>query len=185
MRRRSVVGGACRQVAAAFAAILFATAALADARDDLASLWWLAGCWASESGEPGSGEQWLAPAGGTLLGVARTVRNGSTVDYEFMQIRIAAQRGVEFVALPAGQAETVFALADITATSVTFENPAHDFPTRIVYRQVEPDRLQASIEGTVDDEKRMFLFPMRRADCTAPPPPVGAERRQLLFSPVR
>lgn len=30
----------------------------------LAPLSWLAGCWQSELDEPGSGEQWMAPAGG-------------------------------------------------------------------------------------------------------------------------
>lgn len=51
------------------------------------SLEWLAGCWAIEGGEPGSGEQWMAPAGGAMLGVGRTVRRGTTVAHEFMQIR--------------------------------------------------------------------------------------------------
>ena len=34
--------------------------------DPAAALAWLAGCWASEGAEPGSGEQWMPPAGGTL-----------------------------------------------------------------------------------------------------------------------
>ena len=46
------------------------SAARADA-DPAAALAWLAGCWASEGGEPGSGEQWMPPAGGTLLGRTR------------------------------------------------------------------------------------------------------------------
>jgi dynein heavy chain len=31
-----------------------------------ATLAWLAGCWQSELDEPGSGEQWMAPAGGSI-----------------------------------------------------------------------------------------------------------------------
>jgi len=62
------------------------TTVRADA-DPAAALAWLAGCWASEGGEPGSGEQWMPPAGGTLLGTSRTVAKGRTVAHEFMQIR--------------------------------------------------------------------------------------------------
>ena len=46
------------------------------------SLRWLAGCWSRTDAEAGSGEQWTAPAGGTMLGVSRTVRDGRTVEYE-------------------------------------------------------------------------------------------------------
>ena len=37
--------------------------------------------------DAGSGEQWMTPAGGTLLGISRTVAKGRTVAHEFMQIR--------------------------------------------------------------------------------------------------
>ncbi|MFL6664532.1 MAG: DUF6265 family protein, partial [Rhizobacter sp.] len=37
----------------------------------LARIAWLGGCWHSVNGEPGSGEQWMPLAGGTLLGVGR------------------------------------------------------------------------------------------------------------------
>lgn len=53
----------------------------------VADLAWLAGCWASVGGEAGSGEQWTAPAGKTLLGVSRTVIDSRTVAYEFVRIR--------------------------------------------------------------------------------------------------
>ncbi|MCB1009826.1 MAG: hypothetical protein KDB94_13155, partial [Acidobacteria bacterium] len=42
------------------------------------ALAWLAGCWAPDGGESGSVEQWTAPAGGTMLGLSRTIRNGTT-----------------------------------------------------------------------------------------------------------
>ena len=54
---------------------------------DISQLAWLGGCWKSETAEPGSGEHWLPLAGGTLLGVSRTVKQGKTVEFEFMQVR--------------------------------------------------------------------------------------------------
>ena len=50
-------------------------------------LQWLAGCWASARGEPGSGEQWTAPAGGTMLGTSRTILGGRTRRVEFPLLR--------------------------------------------------------------------------------------------------
>jgi hypothetical protein len=52
----------------------------------LAHLSWLAGCWHAVDGEPGTIEQWTPLAGGSLLGVSRTVAAGRTVMYEFMRI---------------------------------------------------------------------------------------------------
>src|SRR6202012_23245 len=66
--------------------LLVSTSACAEAMD-ISHLSWLSGCWNSEASEPGSGEQWLPLAGGTLLGVSRTVKQGKTVAFEFMQIR--------------------------------------------------------------------------------------------------
>jgi hypothetical protein len=133
----------------------------------VADLAWLAGCWASEGGEPGSEEHWLAPAGGTLLGVSRTVKGGKTVAWEYLQIRQTADGHVDFVANPSGQAQTAFRLVSLDGTAAVFENPGHDFPQRVLYR-VEGDLLRARIEGTVGGEARGVDFPMQRRDCEAP-----------------
>ena len=59
---------------------------------------WLSGCWASVGAEAGSGEQWMAPAGGTLLGINRSVAGSKTVAHEFMQIRETERGEIEFIA---------------------------------------------------------------------------------------
>ena len=63
------------------AALASAAAVASAAPGDLDRLGWLAGCWESVSSavaEPGSVEQWMPIAGGTMLGMSRTVRNGQT-----------------------------------------------------------------------------------------------------------
>jgi hypothetical protein len=126
---------------------------------------WLAGCWASERGEAGSGEQWMAPAGGTMFGVGRTLRGGRTVEHEFMQIRAGADGKLVFIALPSGQRETSFALATIGEREVAFENPQHDFPTRVSYRLQPDERLVARIEGQRDGKPRGIDFSFKRIAC--------------------
>jgi hypothetical protein len=129
--------------------------------EDLA---WLAGCWASVGAEAGSGEQWMEPAGGTLLGVNRTVKGSETVAHEFMQIRETESGEIEFIANPSGQSEAAFSLVGLSETEVIFENPDHDFPQRIIYR-LKGDYLEGRIEGKVKGELRVVDFPLRRVDC--------------------
>ena len=131
----------------------------------VAALSWLAGCWASVGGEAGSGEQWTVPAGKTMLGTSRTVRNTKTVAYEFLQIRQTEAGEIEYVAKPSGQAEAAFLLVRLSEREVVFENPDHDFPQRIMYRLRAEGNLEARIEGTVNGEVRTVDFPMERVDC--------------------
>lgn len=132
---------------------------------DLQRLQWLAGCWASATAEPGSGEVWMAPAGGSMLGVSRTVKGGRTVAHEFMQIRPLADGTLAFIAEPSGQRRTEFPLKSFTDTEIVFENPTHDFPQRVAYKFEAPDTLRARIEGLRNGNLRVIEFPMRRKPC--------------------
>jgi hypothetical protein len=144
--------------------ILLLIAALAPSSlvQDLA---WMSGCWASVDGEAGSGETWTAPAGGTLLGVSRTVKGGKTVAHEFMQVRETGPGRIAFIALPSGQKEASFPLVRLSGQEAVFENPQHDFPQRVIYRR-EGDLLTGRIEGRIDGEAKAIDFPMRRQPCT-------------------
>ncbi len=129
------------------------------------TLTWLAGCWASVGGEAGTGEQWSMPAGGSLFGVSRTVKDGKTVAHEFMQIRTSETGEIKFIAKPSGQAGASFVMQSLSGDEVVFENPAHDFPQRIIYRMKDPENLEASIEGTMGGTARTVNFPLQRIDC--------------------
>jgi len=126
---------------------------------------WLAGHWCGGSGTQTSEELWLPPAQGELLGVGRTLRGRRMVDFEFLCIAI--HEGVPaYLAQPRGRPPTVFALTDSGPNWVRFENPAHDFPTRIEYRR-EGERLDAEIAGPDGTpELRRIAFTYR--PCAAP-----------------
>lgn len=126
---------------------------------------WLAGCWKSPAGEPGTIEQWTPLAGGTMLGLSRTVDGGTTVTYEFMRIARGDAGRISFFAQPRGVAPTEFAAIRTTLTEVVFENAAHDFPQRIVYRFEAPATLRAHIEGTIDGKARREEFLFVRSSC--------------------
>jgi len=132
---------------------------------DVTSLAWMAGCWSAEQGEAGTGEHWLRPAGGTMLGVSRTVKNGKTVAFEFMQLRHDAGGKLVLIALPSGQQQTTFTAVASERNSVTFENPSHDFPQKVIYRLQPGGKLTARIEGMRGGKLRGIDFPMQRAAC--------------------
>jgi Domain of unknown function (DUF6265) len=150
------------------AALVLAVAAQGPVRanaEELGRLQWLAGCWAAATAEAGSGEHWMAPAGGSMLGMSRTVKGGRTVAHEFMQIRPLADGRLAFIAEPSGQRRTEFPLKSLTDAEAVFENPAHDFPQRVAYKLAAPDALQARIEGQRNGRERVIEFPMRRTAC--------------------
>lgn len=149
----------------AVALLLLACAGTSARAADISQLAWLGGCWRSETAEPGSGEQWLPLAGGTLLGVSRTVKQGKTVEFEFMQIRAVESGQLVFIAMPSGQRTTVFPLLRLGEAEVVFENPQHDFPQRVIYRLEDGTRLRARIEGMRSGALRVFEFPMNRVSC--------------------
>ena len=155
-------------IAALASALAPANAHAEDAQ--LERLGWLAGCWAAEQGEAGSVEHWLPLAGGTMLGIGRTVKNGRTVEHEFMQIRLNAEGQPVFIAQPSRQKEATFVATSIGERAVTFENPTHDFPQRVIYRAVGDTGLAARIEGQRNGTTRGIDFPMRRVACEATRP---------------
>ena len=129
-----------------------------------ADLAFLTGCWKFERNGRTVEEHWLAPAGGSMMGVSRTVAGGKTVDFEFLQLRDLPD-GVSYIAKPSGQPEASFKLLTKTENEVAFENPAHDFPQRIRYR-LSGDTLHARIEGTMNGKPRAIDSPYVRVNCT-------------------
>lgn len=126
---------------------------------------WISGCWASELDEAGSGEQWMPLAGGTLLGVSRTVKDGKTVFYEFLQIKEISKGSFAYVVQGPRGKPVEFGLVTASDREMIFENTKHDFPQRIIYRLEGTDNLRARIEGKEKGELKGIDFPMRRIDC--------------------
>jgi hypothetical protein len=149
------------------ALLLAACAPLAQAQaNPFAPVAWLAGCWAQQGREAGSVEQWMAPAGGLMLGMARTLKDGRVVEFEFMQLRAGADGQLAFVAQPQGLPPVEFKLLRQAEAEAAFENAAHAFPQRVIYRLAAPDRLVARIEGTLNGKARGIDFTMQRTACT-------------------
>ena len=146
------------------ALVASSSGALADKRD-ISLLAWLAGCWRIDGTEPGSGELWLPLAGQSMAGVSRVVKDGKSVNLEFMRIVIGDNGVLQYVAQPIGQKETSFEAVDVGPDSAAFVNPAHDYPQRIAYRRLDAESMLGSIDGKRGGSRARMDFPMRKVAC--------------------
>ena len=83
--------------------------------------------------------------------------------FEFLRVVVKDGKAV-YVAQPGGAPPTEFVASSATAERIVFENPAHDFPKRVIYQRSGPDRLTASIDGGRGSRERVE-FAMTREAC--------------------
>jgi hypothetical protein len=129
-----------------------------------AKVGWLAGCWERRVERWHFEEQWMEPRGGTMLGMSRTTRGDTLVEYE--QIRIYERGGkLVYAAHPSGQMPAEFSSTEVGDSVIIFENKAHDFPQRITYCRTGIDSLIARVEGTSKGRHRAVEFPYVHIAC--------------------
>lgn len=153
-----------------FAALLFFLAASAFGQNKVTSLdgfSGMSGCWERKDDAKKLlvSEQWMSPAGSSILGMGRTVKNGKTTGWEYMRIE-QRDDGIYFVSRPKENREdTSFKMMSSTGAEFVFENKEHDFPQRIIYR-LKANMLTGRIEGNNNGKFLGIDFPMTRVSCS-------------------
>jgi len=99
-----------------------------------ADLHFLSGRWIQEGPDGWTEESWSDPRGGVMLGTALSGKAEQATSFEFMRIA-DGRSGPVFWGSPGGKAAVAFPLAGYAPNTVRFENPAHDYPTQILYRR--------------------------------------------------
>jgi Domain of unknown function (DUF6265) len=149
------------RIALALALLALANGAHAAPADDVMRLGWLAGAWIQEKDGVTTRETWLPPLGGAMAGAGQTNREGRAARIEHMKIT-AEPAGATFTALIPGQPPTPFVLLPGgKPEEAVFENKAHDFPQRVIYRRCDED-LCAGIEGIVNGRAAAQTWRYRR-----------------------
>jgi len=146
-------------------AIILGTGTNAGQKSGVDQLDWISGCWASDDGKERIEEQWMKPAGQSMMGMSRTVAGGKTVFTEYLQIREKDGQLAYIAAIGIGAKSVVFKQIKSTDGEVVFENPEHDFPQRIIYRRESADKLFARIEGKEKGVEKGMDFRYKRAKC--------------------
>ena len=137
----------------------------ASQRSGIDRLDWISGCWVLDDGKERTEENWMKPAGQSMIGMSRTVAGGKTVFTEHIQIRETNGQIAYIVALGMGAKPVVFKLIKSSDNDVIFENPEHDFPQRIIYRRESADALFARIEGQEKGVNKAMDFRYKRSKC--------------------
>jgi hypothetical protein len=137
----------------------------------LAALAFMAGCWRGDAGVDRSiEEQWTAADSDVMLATTRYLDDNTarTRGWEFSRI-VADSAGIVLLPAPMGNAQGRFRMRPGAAGQASFEDPAHDFPKRIIYRRVDGRTLVVQIDGGEGDREAMELR-LERVRCPAPPP---------------
>lgn len=125
----------------------------------IADLAWMSGSWRTvPGGRAQIEEHWTAPAGGSMLGMSRTVAGDRTVEFEYL--RLEQRSGdIFYIAHPkARYPGTEFKLTRLAGREAVFENPTHDFPKRIIYRKGDDGSLTATIDGGEGTKSMKFAY---------------------------
>ena len=129
----------------------------------ISELGWMSGDWQTPPGGRAQIEEhWTQPAGGSMLGLSRTVIGIRTLEFEYLRLEQRPD-GIFYVAHPKARCPgTDFKLTSVTTSEAVFENPAHDFPKRIIYRKTALGGLVAIIDGGEGTKSQSFTYvPMR------------------------
>lgn len=155
--------------------VVFALAAFAPALSaqeparPLAALSFMAGCWRGDAGVDKSIEEhWTAADSDVMLATTRYLddNTGRTRMWEFSRI-VADSSGIVLLPAPRGRQQGRFRMTAGVSGNALFEDPAHDFPKRIIYRRGGPDRLDVRIDRDANDREAQE-WRLERVACPGP-----------------
>jgi hypothetical protein len=131
-----------------FLLLLLASSITLQAQTDLSKLTWLTGTWNRTNAKPGrSGvEIWEKTSNTEFIGRGINLKGADTTFVEKLKI-IVKENDIYYVAdVPENKEPILFKLTNSTNSSLTFENPQHDFPKKINY-ELAATKLKATISG--------------------------------------
>lgn len=118
---------------------------------------WLIGTWRSLGSKSNVFESWEAERDTMWSGMGWQLVDGDTIVLERVAL-INRPDGLYYRAdVPHNTKPIEFRAITISVTKYVFENPAHDFPKRIIYYSPENDTLHVRIEGNGKSADFMFI----------------------------
>lgn len=130
----------------------------------LEELSWLVGHWSGPLGDSTMEELWMAPSGGLMLGLNRTVGPDSTA-FEYLRIEARDDGSIVYLPAPGGEPAAPFTLTELRPAYAAFANPDNDFPTLITYTLGDDGvTLTATISAERDGEPHALSFEWTRVE---------------------
>ena len=154
---RSITSAACALAVVVLTTVVSGAGGQSPANGSIAQVAWIAGNWIGRDGPSALEERWTDPSAGAMLAASRTVRGDRMVAFEYLRI-VERDGGLVYVAQPSGRPPTDFTATRIDADSVTFENPAHDYPQMIRYAKRADGGLDATISAAGGARAKTYSF---------------------------
>ncbi len=125
---------------------------------------WLLGKWATDWKGGWLQESWERLNDSTYIGTSIFIKGTDTMSPETIRLE---QHGNALFYMPIVRNQNdgkpiTFKLTLIKVHELTFENPAHDFPQKIRYKQITANSMEAEISGAVKGIVHAELFKMAR-----------------------
>ena len=121
---------------------------------------WLTGNWAMKTGDGTITEQWKPVNDSLMEGNSDLIKGDSVIPFE--KIRLFRRNNTFYYeATAAGKNDerpVEFKLTVFSDTGFIAENPAHDFPKRIVYKLKSTRSLHACIDDGTETGKRQNFY---------------------------
>jgi hypothetical protein len=126
---------------------------------------WFIGTWQNQTSEGLFTEQWSQKNDSVYSAISTVVVNHQdTVFFESILLEQKKSELFYTVSVKDQNKElpVSFKLVNTTVNQLVFENPTHDFPTRITYLKISEDSIVASISGLIDGKEKIEQFPMKK-----------------------
>ena len=125
---------------------------------------WLVGNWENRSPEGSLSEIWTKENDSVYHGQSYFIKSKDTLHFETISL---TQVGDAVFYTPTvvgqnGDKPVPFKMTAITDKQMVFENPAHDYPQKIVYKKISSDRLIATISGKQQGKQTQESYPMAK-----------------------
>lgn len=133
---------------------------------ELEKMNWLIGTWNNSMPEKKYTEVWKKENDSTFKGYSHIIQDRDTVFSESIiinQRRDSLYYIVNVDDQNAGESVS-FTLTSSADDTYIFENPNHDFPTKIVYNKINNDSIFAEVSGEMGGQNRKVDFPMKRQE---------------------
>jgi len=134
-------------------------------KNKLQSMEWLLGSWQMNTDKGMLYEEWIKENDSLFAGKSFMVINADTIVLELINLQLSKNDLFynPIVLNQNGEEPVSFKLTDKRENKYVFENKQHDYPQKIVYKQISKDSFNAWIEGNQDGKFMRKDFKMTRS----------------------
>ena len=126
---------------------------------------WFLGTWQNNTKEDGLfTEKWEQKNDSVYIGESYLTLDNKIMFYERISLEKKKTDWYYKVSVKSQNNEqpVSFKLVSLTPNQLAFENPQHDFPTKITYTKIREDSIVAEISGKIKGVEEKELFPMKK-----------------------